>query len=86
MWYLVFRFFRIGWMVIRCGNIFYVVVNVIFCFCVILKCEFWNIEEKIIFFKKMCFLVSGDSVFIFFFYVNELLKRNERRKEKVRME
>lgn len=86
MWHSAPRLFRIGWMAIRCGNISYVVANVTFCFCAILKCEFWNTEEKIIFLKKMCFSASGDSVFIFFPHVNESLKRNERRKEKVRME
>lgn len=78
-----------NWTAVRCGNISCVVANVAFCFCAILKYEFWKNEEKINFLKQMCFSASGDSVcigfFFLFFNVNESLKRNERRKEKVRM-
>lgn len=57
-----------NWTAIRCGNISYVVANVAFCFCAILKYEFWKNEEKIIFLKQMCFSASGDSVCIGFFF------------------
>lgn len=69
---------RIRWMTIRC-EVYYTVANVAFCFVTFLKSE-----ENIIFLNQMCFSASGDSVFIVS-HVNESLKRNERRKEKVRM-
>lgn len=70
---------------IRCGSISPVVANVAFCFCAVLKYEFWKAEGEITFLKQTCFSASGDCTFIFYFHVNESLKRNERRKEKVRM-
>lgn len=70
---------------IRCGSISHVVANAAFCFCAILKYEFWKAEGEIGFLKQMCFSACGDGTFIFYFHVSESLKRNERRKEKVRM-